>query len=92
MHVESREDIIKQDNCSPGVDRSCECNTCLFKRLWVARSARKGRKNKPSGRHSVSILSHPPPFRLLPQTAQGPSPAHIDEGLRSVSGELEEMC
>jgi hypothetical protein len=35
MHIESREDIIKQDNCGPGVDRSCECHTCLFERLWV---------------------------------------------------------
>jgi len=39
MHVESREDIVKQDNCGPGVDRSCECHACLFKRLWVTRSA-----------------------------------------------------
>ena len=30
MYVESRKDIVKQDSCCPGVDRSCECHTCLF--------------------------------------------------------------
>ena len=51
MHVESREDIVEQDSCSPGVDRPCECHTCLFNRLGIARSVRKRRKNKPFGRH-----------------------------------------
>ena len=89
MHVESREDIIKQNNCGSGVDRPCECHACLLNRLCTVRPTREGRKNKPSDRHSVSTLSRPLPFRLPLQIAQDPSPVHIDGGLRSVSDELE---
>ena len=49
----------------------------------------QGRKNKPFGRHSVSTLSPPLPFRLPLQIAQGPPPTHIGGELRSISDELE---
>lgn len=59
MHIESREDIVKQDNCGSGVDRSCECHTRLFKRLWVTRWAREeGRTNLLAATQCQPFLAH----------------------------------
>jgi len=63
MHIESREDIVKQDNFGPGVDRSCECHTCLFKRLYVILWAREeGRTNLLATTQCQPFLAH---FRFV---------------------------
>ena len=59
MHIESREYIVKQNNCGSGVDRSGECHACLFKRLQVVRSAREGgRTNLLAATQCQPFLAH----------------------------------
>lgn len=63
MHIESREYIVKQNNCGSGVDRSGECHACLLKGLQVVRSARgEGRTNLLAATQCQPFLPH---FRFV---------------------------